>query len=99
MASLTRSRSRIEPTINWHFKPDRLLLKPERRLSSTRTSARSWKYSEICRPMKPAPPVIKTRILEWRKAAHQSGDRYIVKLKYLDRDPFRILPKTKFSGD
>ena len=47
----------------------------------TRTSARSWKCSTMCRPMKPAPPVIKTRIGEC-KAAHQSSDQWIGKLKY-----------------
>ena len=69
MASLTRSRSRIEPTMSSHSKPDRLLLKPQRRLSRTRTSARSWKCSTMCRPMKPAPPVIKTRIGEYKRGA------------------------------
>ena len=97
MASLTRSRSRIEPTMSWHSKPDRLLLKPQRRLSRTRTSARSWKCSAICRPMKPAPPVIKTRIGEC-KAAHQSSDRWIVKQRYRHEDPFSARPSGCFSG-
>ena len=60
---LTRSRSRIEPTMSWQSKPDKLPLKPQRRLSRTRTSARFRKCSAICRPMKPTPPVIKIRIL------------------------------------
>ena len=55
--------------MSWQSKPDKLLLEPQRRLSRTRTSGRSWKCSEMCRSMKPAPPVIKIRIPEWRKGA------------------------------
>jgi hypothetical protein len=36
--------------------------------------------------LKPAPPVIKTRIGEC-KAAHQSSDQWIGKLKYLSHSP------------
>src|SRR5439155_20272925 len=74
--------------MSWQSKPDRLLLRPQHRLSRTRTSARSWKYSAICRPMKPAPPVIKTRIPEWCRAGHESSDRCVAKLEYRPGDPF-----------
>src|SRR6188472_876442 len=98
ITSLTRSRSRIEPTTSWHSKPDRLLSKPQHRLSRTRTSTRSWKCSAMCRPMKPAPPVIKTPIPEWCRAGLESSDRCVVKQRYRHEDPFSARPSGCLSG-
>jgi len=79
--------------MSWHSKPAKLLLKPQRRLSRTRSFARSWKYSAMCRPMKPAPPVTKTRIPDWCRAGHESSDRCVAKLEYRLGDPFSDPPK------
>src|SRR6266481_322168 len=50
--------------MNSVLKPARFCLKPDRRLSSTRTSALPWKCSTMWLPMNPAPPVTSARISE-----------------------------------
>ena len=59
-AAWTAARSKIDSSMNSVRRPARLRRDPVRRLSSTRTSARSWSCSARWLPMKPAPPVIRT---------------------------------------